>query len=94
MIETLIALLFAHILADFLLQTTWMVTHKRSPLVLFGHVSIVAALSYAALGFTGHWLVLAIAASHLLFDAVKPIGQPPDGVRSCWTKPYIARLSL
>lgn len=71
MIETLIALLFAHILADFLLQSGWMISRKKNPLVLLLHVSIVAALSYAALGFTGHWVVLAIAASHLFFDAVK-----------------------
>lgn len=71
MIQTLIAFLFAHILADFLLQTAWMVTHKRNPLVLIAHVTIVAALSSAALGFTGHWIVLAVAASHLFFDAVK-----------------------
>lgn len=71
MIETMIALFFAHILADFLLQTGWMIIHKKNPLVLLLHVSIVAALSYAALGFTGHWAVLALAASHLFFDAVK-----------------------
>ncbi len=71
MIETLIALLFAHIVADFLLQTNWMITHKKNPMVLLLHISIVAVLSYAALGFTGHWVVLAIAGSHLLFDAVK-----------------------
>ncbi len=71
MIQTLIALLFAHILADFLLQTGWMVTRKKDPLVLLLHTGIVAVLSYAALGFTGHWVVLALAASHLLFDAVK-----------------------
>jgi len=71
MIETLIALLFAHILADFLLQTAWMVRHKQNVAVLLLHGAIVAVLSYAALGFTGHWIVLAIAGSHLFFDAVK-----------------------
>jgi len=81
MIETLIALLFAHVLADFLLQTGWMVAHKRNPLVLLGHVTIVAALSYTALGFNGHWVVLAIAASHLLFDALKTYW-PATGWRS------------
>jgi len=80
MIETLIALLFAHILADFLLQTNWMVAQKRNPLVLLLHTSIVAALSYGALGFVGIWVVLAIAASHLLFDAVKTYW-PADGWR-------------
>ncbi|HIP22642.1 MAG TPA: DUF3307 domain-containing protein [Rhodobacteraceae bacterium] len=81
MIETLVALLFAHIMADFLLQTSWMVAQKRNPLVLFLHASIVAALSYAALGFVGHWVVLAIAASHLLFDAVKTYW-PANGWRA------------
>lgn len=71
MIETLIALLFAHILADFLLQTGWMVRHKKNPMVLLLHAGIVAVLSYGALGFTGHWVVLALAASHLFFDALK-----------------------
>ncbi len=81
MIDTLIALLFAHILADFLLQTSWMVAHKRNLLVLLLHALIVAALSYGALGFTGHWVVLAITASHLLFDAVKTYW-PANGWRA------------
>ncbi len=81
MIEALIALLFAHIMADFLLQTSWMVAHKRNPLVLLFHATTVAALSYAALGFVGHWVALAIAASHLLFDAVKTYW-PANGWRS------------
>jgi len=81
MIDTLIALLFAHILADFLLQTSWMISHKRNPLVLLLHAAIVAALSYAALGFTGHWVVLAVATSHMFFDAVKTYW-PATGWRS------------
>ncbi len=71
MIETLIALLFAHILADFLLQSGWMVARKRNLLVLVLHGGIVGGLSYAALGFTGEKVVLAIMASHLFFDVVK-----------------------
>lgn len=81
MIETFIALLFAHSLADFLLQTGWMVTHKRNPLVMLLHILTVAALSYAALGFNGFGVVLAIAASHLLFDAVKTYW-PANGWRA------------
>ena len=83
MIQTLIALLFAHILADFLLQTRWMVAHKQNIGVLLGHITIVAALSYAALGFTGHWVVLAVAGSHLLFDAVKTYW-PGKSFRAFW----------
>ncbi len=71
MITTLIALLFAHIMADFLLQTRYMITHKRNFAILLLHILIVAALSYGALGFTGHWLVLAVAGSHLMIDAAK-----------------------
>ncbi len=81
MIQTLVALLFAHILADFLFQTGWMVAQKRNPLVLLLHVGIVAALSYAALGFTGHWVVFTLAASHLFFDAVK-VYWPKTGWRA------------
>lgn len=83
MIQTLIALLFAHILADFLLQTQWMVERKQNIGVLLGHITIVAALSYAALGFTGHWVVLAVAGSHLLFDAVKTYW-PGKSFRAFW----------
>ncbi len=81
MIDTLIALLFAHILADFMLQTGWMVAHKRNPAVLLGHIAIVAGLSYAALGFIGHWVVLALAASHLFIDAIK-VYWPANGWRA------------
>ncbi len=39
MIETLTALLFAHILADFLFQTDWMSTNKSKPGVLLLHTA-------------------------------------------------------
>lgn len=51
MLETAVALTFAHFLADFLLQTDAMVRDKHRLLVLLGHVGIVTATSWAALGF-------------------------------------------
>ena len=39
--ETFAALLFAHVLADFIFQTNWMVAHKRRLPVMLAHVGIV-----------------------------------------------------
>lgn len=70
MLETALALLCAHVLADFLFQTNWIVQNKRKPHAMVLHIAIVAALSLIALG--GAWqLVLAITAAHLLIDAIK-----------------------
>lgn len=72
MLETAVALTFAHFLADFLLQTDAMVRDKHRLLVLLGHVGIVTATSWAALGFAPTPLLLAIlAATHLAIDLVK-----------------------
>lgn len=72
MIETLVALTFAHAMADFVLQSDWLVAHKRRPQVLLLHVAIVAAASWIAIGFAPVWGPLAlIAGSHLLIDAAK-----------------------
>jgi hypothetical protein len=83
--ETAVALVFAHVLADFVLQSDAMVAAKRRPLVLLGHGGIVAATAWAALGFpvgpvatwsAAPWLtalgpVVLVAASHLVIDAAK-----------------------
>lgn len=74
MLATFTALLVAHVLADFLFQTRWMVKNKRNPLVLLLHAGIVLALSLAALGGWSPW-VLALAAAHLVIDAVKTWGR-------------------
>ena len=44
MITTFTALLFAHVLADFVLQTNWMVAHKRRPLAMGGHGDAIQTL--------------------------------------------------
>lgn len=64
------ALLLAHVLADFLLQTNWMVRHKRNGFVLLLHIAVVFALSTLALG--GVWQVaLPVTVAHLLIDMIK-----------------------
>ncbi|MGB5557999.1 MAG: DUF3307 domain-containing protein [Paracoccaceae bacterium] len=71
MIETFVALIFAHVLADYLLQPAWMVARKRNPGILLAHGAVVLAVSMAALGRVDAWQVLALGAAHLVIDAVK-----------------------
>lgn len=72
MLETAIALVFAHLLADFALQTDAMVRNKHRLLVLAQHTAIVAVTSWAALGLApAPLLILGIAISHALIDRIK-----------------------
>ena len=70
MIETLAALLFAHVLADFVLQSDWMAKNKQRPEVLALHGLIVLATAAAATG-SLHPGLLWLTAIHLAIDAVK-----------------------
>lgn len=75
MIETLTALIFAHVIADFLFQTNWMSANKERPLVLLLHAAVVLICAQAA---TGHWdslPLLVLAGVHLAVDAVKVLGR-------------------
>ncbi len=75
MIETALALLCAHVLADFLFQTDWIIQNKRKPHAMALHIGIVAVLSLIALG--GAWqIALGIAAAHLLIDVIKTYALP------------------
>jgi len=70
MIQTALALLVAHMLADYVFQTRWMIDNKRRAEVFGLHGLIVAVLSFLALG--GSWmLVLAVTVAHLLIDLIK-----------------------
>lgn len=71
MTETLAALLLAHVLADFVFQTRWIVQNKRRPSVLLLHGAIVLALMQAALGRVDAWELLALALLHMAIDGVK-----------------------
>ncbi|MGB0798488.1 MAG: DUF3307 domain-containing protein [Planktomarina sp.] len=69
-LSTIIFLLLAHVLADFVFQTNAMVVRKREPHILVSHIVIVGLLSWIALG-GNPALALGIAATHLIIDAVK-----------------------
>lgn len=71
MIATFTALLFAHILADFVLQTAWINAQKRRAPVMMLHGALVLICAQAA---TGQWAspwLLALAAAHVVIDALK-----------------------
>lgn len=72
MLETAVALLLAHLLADFILQSDAMVAGKSRLMVLARHVGMVTAVSWVALGFSLAPLpLLTIAATHALLDMLK-----------------------
>lgn len=68
--ETLAALLFAHVLADFVFQTNWMVANKRSPQGLGAHGAVVLVAAITATGVLD-WGILWLTALHVAIDAIK-----------------------
>jgi hypothetical protein len=70
MTETFTALLLAHALADFTLQTNWMVQNKRQTLPMLAHIAVVLTASILITG-SLHPLLFVLAAVHLLIDTVK-----------------------
>ena len=75
MIETFTALLFAHALADFAFQTNWINANKHRPHVMLLHAAIVLVTAQAAIGRVDAPELLALAAAHLLIDAIKTWGK-------------------
>lgn len=73
MAETLLALLTAHLLGDFVLQTQWIIQHKKRLGVLLLHVSAVTALSGLFLGSLSPTILGTIFVTHLVMDAVKAL---------------------
>ena len=71
MYETLLALLVAHLVADFPLQPGWMIRRKRQPTVLALHALVVAATAALALGGWPGALLLILVGTHLAMDAIK-----------------------
>ncbi len=71
-LETAVALLLGHLLADFVLQTNAMVQTKSRPTTLLRHVAVVVGVTWAALGFAlVPWLLLLIAVTHYAIDRLK-----------------------
>lgn len=67
MFETLAALYFAHVLADFVLQPAWMAMGKRRPPVLLAHGGVVLVTALLATG-SLHPALFALAFLHLVTD--------------------------
>jgi hypothetical protein len=69
---TLVPLLTAHLLADFVFQTDEDVARKHRPGILLKHVLIVTASSYVLLGRPDAWLpIVVIFSTHLIIDYLK-----------------------
>lgn len=71
MLETFLALLTAHLVADFPLQPDWLIRRKRNPLILLLHAALVVATAVLALGAWPVWPLSILLATHLAMDAVK-----------------------
>jgi len=71
MYETLLALLVAHLVADFPLQPDWMIRRKRNPSVLALHGLLVAGTAALALGGLAGEVLLILVGTHLAMDAIK-----------------------
>jgi len=72
--EAAAALLFAHVLADFVCQTSAMIAAKRRPAVFAQHVLVVAITATLCLGAgsgAGWGALIVIVISHALVDAGK-----------------------
>ena len=76
MTSTLAALLLAHAVADFLLQTDAIVATKRRPGTLLLHTAIVLVTAQAALGRVDAWEPVALAAAHIVIDTLKAYALP------------------
>ena len=76
MIETLIALIAAHLAADFLLQPDALVRRKRNVLVLFANAVIVLLVAILALGGIPVWLLVILLFTHVVMDAIKVYALP------------------
>lgn len=70
MTETFVALLLAHVLADFVLQPDRMAKGKRRPLWLAAHGGVVLGTALLATG-NPHPALLALAVAHLAIDLAK-----------------------
>lgn len=70
MTQTLTALLLAHVLADFVFQTNWMVANKHRPAAFVAHGAVVLATMLVVTG-NLHPVLLALTFLHMAVDAAK-----------------------
>jgi len=70
-VQTFLALLTAHLIADFPLQPTWMIQRKRNPGVLGLHIALVGAVAILTLGSAPVVLLAILVTTHAFMDAIK-----------------------
>ncbi len=75
MIDTLVALLAGHLIGDFVLQTNWVLAHKRRWWGLLLHIALVGLATIVVVGFGdpntfGPALVIVLG-THLIIDLIK-----------------------
>ena len=71
MLETIVALIFAHAMADFTLQTNWINANKARPHVMALHGIIVWITAHLALGQLYAPALALLTLAHILIDAAK-----------------------
>ncbi len=72
---TFSALFLAHVIADYVLQTGWMVANKRRPLAMALHIGLVlGTMCLTTLSF--HPAFFGLALAHLWIDIVKTYAMP------------------
>lgn len=71
MLETLIALLVAHVTADFILQFDWIIKQKDKPSRFAAHIVIVGGTTIVMLGAAPLALLGIVVLTHAAFDAAK-----------------------
>lgn len=72
---TFAALFLAHVIADYVLQTTWMVVNKKRPIAMAAHIGLVLGAMCATTLTLNPWF-LALALLHLWIDIVKTYAMP------------------
>jgi hypothetical protein len=71
MLDTLLALVTSHLIADFPLQNDWLLKRKRNPVFLVLHIILVTATTALVLGSLPWSLLAVLAITHLVMDAIK-----------------------
>lgn len=68
--STFAALFLAHVIADYLLQTNWLVENKRRPLAIGLHIAAVLVMM-PILTLQISWWFVVLALAHLAIDLIK-----------------------
>lgn len=72
---TFAALFLAHVIADYVLQTTWMVVNKKRLIALAAHIALVLGTMCATTLTLSPWFIV-LALAHLWIDIVKTYAMP------------------